>query len=226
VNLKTIPGLDQASRDSDGLHIGALTTLSRLAAHPLLSGSGELSVLREALESTASPQLRHMATVGGNLLQLPRCWYFRNKLTHCWLKGGRRCYAVRGENKYHAILGRGACQAVHASDPAVALVALEATVTLSGPEGTRTVPLTEAFRQPQADWRSQSDLGQNELLVDVFVPAQATGSWGTYIKVSDRTSWDFALVSLAVQLVAVSVRRPGVAQRRRANCLGSTCQAT
>ena len=211
VNLKTIPGLDRVEQRGDGLRIGALTTLARLAAHPLLGERRELNVLREAILGTASPQLRHMATMGGNLLQQPRCWYFRNRLTHCWLRGGQHCFAVRGENKHHAILGRGACQAVHASDPAVALVALDATVTLVGPDGERAIAPADAFRQPQRDWRIQMALRQDELVVAVSVAAPASGSWGTYLKVADRSSWDFALVSVAVQLVVSE----GIVQRAR-----------
>ena len=200
VNLKTIAGLDRAEEREDGLRIGALTSLADLAEHPAVAGSPGLGCLREAILRSASPQLRHMATIGGNLLQKPRCWYFRNPLTHCWLKGGQRCFAVRGENKYHAILGRGACQAVHPSDPAVAMVALDAIVTAVGPGASRMFPLPDLFQIPQRDARSQTTLAADELITEVISPAQDRDSRSVYVKIAERSAWDFALVSAAVRL--------------------------
>ena len=94
VNLKAIPGWDCVEERADGWHIGALTSLSGLSEHATIAGRSEIACLAQALSRTASPQLRHMATIGGNLLQSPRCWYFRNRLADCWLKGGQRCFAV------------------------------------------------------------------------------------------------------------------------------------
>lgn len=116
------------------------------------------------------------------------------------LTGGQRCFAVRGENKYHAILGRGICQAVHASDPAVALVALEAAVTVAGPGGSRSIPLADQFQRPHRAARRQTVLGLDELIAETSVPSPAAGSRGTYVRAAERTSWDFALVSVAAQL--------------------------
>jgi xanthine dehydrogenase YagS FAD-binding subunit len=200
VNLKTIPGLASIEPTPEGWRIGALTTLSRLAEDQSIAGPGEMSVLVQAVTATASPQLRHMATIGGNLLQRPRCWYYRNRLTHCWLKGGDRCFAVRGENRLHAILGRGACQAVHPSDPAVALLALDAEVTVTGRRGRETFPLTELFQRPRPDSRSQTTLGIDQVITHVFIPKPPQGSRGWYARIADRSAWDFALVSAAVQV--------------------------
>jgi xanthine dehydrogenase YagS FAD-binding subunit len=200
VNLKTIEGLDRIEVQGDSCDVGATARLSDLAAFPAVSERADMACLREAILQTASPQLRHMATIGGNLLQKPRCWYFRNQLTHCWLKGGPRCFAVRGENRYHAILGRGACQAVHASDPAVALVALDATLTVAGPDATRMLSLAELFQQPQRDARSQTTLGPFELITHILIPMPQPGTRSTYVKVAERTTWDFALVAAAVRL--------------------------
>jgi xanthine dehydrogenase YagS FAD-binding subunit len=200
VNLKTIDGLDRIEPQGDGWDVGATVRLAELAAFSAVVERDDLACLREAIGQTASPQLRHMATIGGNLLQKPRCWYFRNKLTHCWLKGGPRCFAVRGENKYHAILGRGGCQAVHASDPAVALVALDATLTVAGPDATRMLSLADLFQQPQKDARSQTTLRPFELITHVLIPRPLPGTRSTYVKIAERTTWDFALVAAAVRL--------------------------
>jgi xanthine dehydrogenase YagS FAD-binding subunit len=200
VSLKTIEGLDRIEAQDSGWDVGATVRLSDLAAFPAVSEREDLACLREAVWQTASPQLRHMATIGGNLLQRPRCWYFRNKLTHCWLKGGPRCFAVRGENKYHAILGRGGCQAVHPSDPAVALVALDGTLTVVGPDATRMLGLSELFQQPQRDARSQTTLRPFELITHILIPRPEPGTRSTYVKIAERTTWDFALVAAAVKL--------------------------
>ena len=201
VDIKRLPGLDGIEEKEDGLHIGAMVRLSVLANDPAVTGCAELACLYEALLHTASPQLRHMATLGGNLLQRPHCWYFRNKLTHCLRKGGQTCYAFRGENKYHAILGGGPCYIVHGSDPAVALLALDASVTVVGPDGERTVPLSEFYLLPREDAHREVALAPGELLTEVTVPIPPTGARGTYHKVAERQSWDFGLVTAAVLVV-------------------------
>ncbi|MBN1641727.1 MAG: xanthine dehydrogenase family protein subunit M [Anaerolineae bacterium] len=201
VDVKRLPGLDRIEEREDGLHIGAMVRLSALANDPAVSGRTELACLYEALLHTASPQLRHMATLGGNLLQRPHCWYFRNKLTHCLRKGGKTCYAFRGESKYHAILGGGPCYIVHVSDPAVALLALDASVTVVGPEGERTVPLSEFYLLPREDAHREAALAPGELLTEVTVPIPPAGARGAYHKVAERQSWDFCLASAAALVV-------------------------
>ncbi len=207
VNLKTIPGLDAVAARDDGWHLGALMSLSALAADPQVAGQPGLAALVHATREAASPQLRHMATLGGNLLQRPRCWYFRNRQVPCWRKGGRRCFAFQGENKYHTILGPGPCYAVHPSDPAVALLALDASVLLIGPRDRRTLPLEAFYTAPQRDlqradgYHPVTVLEPDELLAEVIVPRPADGAESTYVKVTERGAWDFALVSVAVSLV-------------------------
>jgi len=208
VNLKTIPRLGQMMTGRDGWRIGATVTLAHIAAHISMA---RLPCLQQAIVQSASPQLRHMATLGGNLVQRPRCWYYRNALTPCWRKGGKMCYAFRGENKDHAILGGGPCHAVHPSDPAVALLALDATVTVAGPASTRTIPLGELYAKPSVKERSGITLAPNEIITEIAIPSPAAGSRGAYVKVARRAAWDFALASAAVQLVLAD----GVVQQAR-----------
>jgi xanthine dehydrogenase YagS FAD-binding subunit len=147
-----------------------------------------------------------MGTLGGNLVQRPRCWYFRNRHVPCWRKGGRKCFAFRGENKYHTIMGKGPCYAVHPSDPAVALLALDASVVLTGPEGERTLPLAAFYRPPAPDvqrangYHPVTVLAPDELITDVVIPRPEEGTRSTYVKMMERGDWDFALVSVAVRL--------------------------
>ncbi len=200
LSIRAIPALGGIEKDEEGWHIGALTTLSDLEGRLEGVPDGELGVLSQAARVSASPQLRHAATIGGNLLQRPRCWYFRNQRTPCWLKGGTRCFAATGKNAYHAILGAGTCHIVHPSDPAVALVALDAVVEAIGPDGRRQIRMAEFFTQPERGARSETVLAADELVTAVNVPAQPQGAQGVYIKVAERAAWDFALVSAAVQI--------------------------
>jgi xanthine dehydrogenase YagS FAD-binding subunit len=200
VGLRQVQELAQVRADAGGVHVGAMTSLASLASHPTVAESGpEWACLRQALAATASPQIRNMATVGGNLLQRPRCWYLRNKLTHCLRKGGRRCFAFRGENERHAILGGGPCYIVHPSDLAVALLALEASVTIASPGGRRSVPLAELYLLPKVDAQREAAIDVGELLVEVLVPGPAASSRGLYLKVAERGERDFALASVAIQ---------------------------
>lgn len=200
LDIKGIADMAGVQERADGLHLGALTRLSDLLRHPIINSRPAWAGLYEALLQTASPQLRHMATLGGNLLQRPRCWYFRNKLTHCLRKGGQQCFAFRGENKYHAILGGGPCYIVHPSDPAVALLALEAAAIVAGPGGTRTVSLQDLYLLPRQDPRHETGLAMNELIIEVVVPTPSDAARGAYIKAAERQTWDFALVSVAAQV--------------------------
>jgi len=200
VSLRAIPDLRKMERDENGWRIGALTTLSKLGDRSDGNIGRQLTVLSEAALSSASPQLRHVATLGGNLVQRPRCWYFRNPSTRCWLKGGDHCFAAVGKNAYHAILGADMCHIVHPSDPAVALLALDAEVEVVGPDGSRRIGLGEFFAKPQRGARSETVLGADELMTQVLVPGPPAGAQGVYVKVAERAAWDLALVSAAVQM--------------------------
>jgi xanthine dehydrogenase YagS FAD-binding subunit len=157
-----------------------------------------LPALAEAAAVAATPQLRNVATIGGNVLQRPRCWYFRSRYVDCWLKGGADCPARDGQNQYHALFGRGPCLAVHPSDLAPALLALDAEARLRGPGGERSVALVDLFALPDEGRRTETRLGDDELIVSIRVPAPAEGARSTYLKAMDRRVWAFALVGVAV----------------------------
>jgi len=197
LNLKTIREGRKISPDNEALRIGALSSLSQLEDHPF--AAEHLPILSQAVSLVATPQLRNMGTLGGNLSQHPRCWYYRNPLFPCWLKGGEECFAVNGENKHHAILGAEICHAVHPSDLAPALIALDATIQIQGPDGNRSIPLEELYRNPGKDRRVMTILMPNELITEVFIPNPAKGSQGLYLKAMERRAWSFALVSVAAQ---------------------------
>lgn len=197
VNLKAIPALHGIEKMEDGWRIGALTTLSQLVRDDGVSQGME--VLSQAALESASPQLRHVATIAGNLLQRPRCWYFRNPSTRCWLKGGDHCFAAVGKNAYHAVFGARTCHIVHPSDPAVALLALGAEVEIASLDGRRRVTMEGFFPQPRPGRRSETVVGADELVTGVYVPSQPAGSLGIYVKIAERAAWDFALVSVALQ---------------------------
>lgn len=199
VNLKTIPKLSEIRYDPKaGLKIGALATLSEIERRPVIRE--KFSVLAQAASSVATLQLRNMGTVGGNLCQKPRCWYYRNALFPCWLKGGEKCFAEDGENKYHAIFRANRCHAVHPSDLAPALIALGATVRVVAADLDGEISLEELYTKPTASRRQMTILGPDELIVEVRVPRPKDGSGGVYLKVMERQSWAFALVSVAAQL--------------------------
>jgi xanthine dehydrogenase YagS FAD-binding subunit len=209
VDLKRVPELAAGIQTTPtGLTIGALTTLSALESDARLRQG--YAALVEAIGQAATPQLRNMATLGGNLLQRPRCWYFRSAHFQCWLKGGEVCHAREGENQLHAIFDASPCVAVHPSDPPAALLALDAAVALSSARGSRTLPLAEFFTLPTHDHRLENVLQPGELVTAVHLPS-ATGVRSTYRKAMNRKVWAFALVG-----VAAAVRLDGHGRVERA----------
>lgn len=200
VSLRGVEGLEGLAWTAGGdLVIGAMTRLVTLERDERLGRA--LPILREAATSVASPQIRSVATVGGNLCQRPRCWYYRNEHARCLKKGGSECFAYEGLNKYNAILGAGPSWIVHPSDLAPALVALGAEVTVAGPGGARTLPLEQFYVLPsEGDVRRETVLGPGELLVSVRVPAPRPGMRSTYLKARERGSFDFALSAVALCL--------------------------
>jgi len=197
VDLKRLEALPAGiSEEAGEVTLGALTTLAEIEKSPMLRERYPL--LGEAAALSATPQLRNMATIGGNLLQRPRCWYFRNHLISCWRKGGEECPAQAGENQFHALFGEGPCIAVHPSDLASALVALDATVRVQRPNGATTFPLADFFALPTDERRQETVLGDEALILSIALPAQRAETRSTYLKAMDRKVWSFALVGVAV----------------------------
>jgi xanthine dehydrogenase YagS FAD-binding subunit len=194
VSLTQIEALRGISPGRDGLRIGAMTTLTEVAASPEI---GErYTALSEAARSVASPQLRNQGTLGGNLCQRPRCWYFRGDFD-CLRKGGTQCYAEHGQSHNHAIFAGEGCFVVHPSDTAAALVALDARVQIAGPRGERSVPVGQLFVPPERDPERETVLEHGEILVAVLLPAAAEELESSYRKVRGRSAWDFALCGVA-----------------------------
>lgn len=191
--LNELHGVDELP--SGGLRIGALTTLAELSAHPVVRQ--RYHALAAAAGAAASPQLRNQGTIGGNLCQRPRCWYYRGDFP-CARKGGDTCYAKEGENQLHAILGGDVCVMVHPSDTAPALMALDASVRLVGPGGSRTVALDAFFVPPGKDHTRETVVEANELLTEILLPPPRAGTSSTYRKLRARGAWDFALAGAAV----------------------------
>jgi xanthine dehydrogenase YagS FAD-binding subunit len=207
VNLKNIRGLDRITLNARGLTIGALVTLSELEEHAGVRKS--YPGLAEAAHSIATPQIRNLGTVGGNLCQRPRCWYFRLEEVVCLKKGGSECYAASGENKYNAIIGGGPSYIVHPSDLAPMLLALGASVNVVGAAGKRVIPLNKFFTLPsEGNIRRENVLKNEEIITEINVPASPVAARSTYLKFKERESLDFALASaaVAVQIVNGTVR--------------------
>lgn len=196
---------------AEGLTIGAATTLAELERDPTLAQ--RFPALAQAAAAAATPQLRNVATLGGNLLQRPRCWYFRNPLTHCWLKGGSACHAREGENRGHALFSGDGCVAAHPSDLAPALLAFDASVRLRGAHGERVVSLEEEFFSlPTEDHRSETTLRAGELVLEIAMPSHPQETRSVYLKAMDRQAFAFALASVAAVLRISERQRIGHAR--------------
>ena len=196
VDLRGIDGSDVIEWRADGsLRIGASVRIDRLAEDAAVRE--RLPALAAACASVGTPALRNMGTIGGNLCQRPRCWYFRLPVP-CFKNGGNSCPAAEGENQYHAILGGGPCHIVHPSDPAVALTALEATVHVVGPAGARAIPIGDFYVLPRERLDHETVLAPGEFIVAVELPERSSGGRQQYFKLMQRGAWDFALASIAV----------------------------
>ena len=198
VDLKSVPGLDGITAEADGsLRIGPLVTMARIAAHPGIRATH--AGLAQACGEAASPQIRNVATIGGNLLQRPRCWYYRLASYRCLKKGGDACFAVGGENRYHTIFADGACNAPHPSNAAMAITAFGASLVFQGSRGTRTVPADKFFTIPGNDPQRENAKAADEILTAIHVPA-AMGARSVYASVKEKAAFDWPLVSTAVAL--------------------------
>ena len=193
--IKSLRGIRETS--DGGLRIGSLTTISDIARSPVIRM--RYPALSMAAAEVASPQLRNQGTIGGNLCQKPRCWYYRGDF-NCLRKGGDECFAVNGENPYHCIFGGENCYIVHPSDTAPALVALNARVEIAGPKRKRTIAVETLHMPPALDYTTETVLAPEEIITDIILPPPKAGARSAYRKVRARRSWDFALAGMATAI--------------------------
>ena len=200
LSLRDIPALGGISEEaSGGCRVGPMSTLAEIADHPLLRA--RYPALADAARVSASPQIRRMATLGGNLLQRPRCWYFRAAAFRCSRKGGSHCFAMFGENQYHAVFDNIPCAIVHPSTSATALVALGATIELTSAMGAvRTVLLEDFFVLPMKDVRRENELQPHEIVTAIHLPPVSTGMRMAHLKQGEKDSFDWPLADVAVVL--------------------------
>ena len=204
--LVSVKELDASiSKAAGGLRIGAAMTLADLAANA--DAKRMYPALTDAAAEVGTPQIRNAGTVGGNLNQRPRCWYFRNEEFNCLKKGGSRCFAVDGENQYHAIFGEGPCHIIHPSSLAVPLIALDARFRIVGPAGEREVAAAEYYQMPDKNIFGETILGPSDLLTHVIVPAPGQTRNATYeVRFKQSHDWPLAIASVALSVQGQNVR--------------------
>ncbi len=201
INIRNIPGLDKISFNTkDGLRIGANVTLAELASNQEVKE--KYMALHQAVNHAATPQLRNMSTLGGNIAQRNRCWYFRSAEHHCFRKAGDRCFARHsetGENENHAIIDNGSCVSVHASSISTALMAFNATVMISGEDGkTKKISMDDFFVRAGQDIVMETILKSKEIITEIILPAPGKNTRSAYIKQVARESYDWSLGDVAV----------------------------
>ena len=197
VNLRGLSNANQIASASSGLTIGGEATLDEISKHATIKQ--QYAVLAEAAGSVATPQIRNVGTIAGNVAQRPWCWYYRNGFP-CYKAGGNQCFSFAGENEFHAIFGGGPSYIVHPSDTAPALMALGATFRVVGPGGERRIPASEFFVLPRVNAQQENVLGNEDVILSVQVPALKANTRSTYTKILDREAWTHAIVSAAVVL--------------------------
>ncbi|HET6203286.1 MAG TPA: FAD binding domain-containing protein [Planctomycetota bacterium] len=196
VSLRAVPGLDRIEERDGSIRIGALVTLARIAEDPAVRALA--TALASAAGDAATPQIRNLATAGGNLAQKTRCWYYRNRDLPCLKRGGSECPALDGRNRYHAILAYDRCPSVHASNLAPALLALGARVRAVGEKGGREIAIDDFFVNDPKDLARENVLTPGELITEVIVPA--SGLRSAYREVREKQSFDWPLVSAAASV--------------------------
>ncbi|MEQ8509709.1 MAG: xanthine dehydrogenase family protein subunit M [Rhodospirillaceae bacterium] len=218
IDLGGIAELNGIRETADGIEIGAMTTLTEIENNPITSGS--YSLLAQAAGRVASPQIRNAGTLGGNLCQDARCWYYRAGLD-CYRAGGNTCYAdtPEGMNREHCLFGASRCVAVTPSDTAAAVVALDAQMVIRGPEGERVVPAEEFFIGPAINITRMTVVQPNEILTAIRIPAKWASAAFYFEKVADRNTWDFPLVNVASAIIMSG----GVVEDIRIVCAGVEC---
>lgn len=198
-----ISGLNLIEKLSTGvLKLGARVSLADIASSATLTTSAKSLV--DAASGAATPQIRNMATLGGNLLQRPRCWYFRKAEVSCAKQGGIGCPATTGENRYLAILGGGPCYTVTASSPSIALVALDAKINITGTAGNRQIGIASLYQAPSVDVTKETTLALGDVITSVEIPVQPTGSKNVYLKLRHKEAFDWAMSEVAVRLTLSS----------------------
>lgn len=219
IDLNGIESLRGVREADDGIEIGATTTLREIIRDERIKR--DYSLLASAAERVASPQIRNVGTLGGNLAQDARCWYYRRGL-NCYRAGGNTCYAdsPEGMNREHCVFGASRCVAVSPSDTATALVALDATMVARSAGGERTVRAEDFFAGPATHIMQMTSLKKDEILTAVRIPSKWAGKRFHFEKVADRNVWDFALVSIAV---AMSMDGDTIADSRFV-CGGVACK--
>jgi xanthine dehydrogenase YagS FAD-binding subunit len=206
VNIRNIDSLRGITISADGLHLGPLSTLSEIADHPEIQRS--YSALSDAAGHAATPQVRNMATLGGNILQRPRCWYFRSSDFDCKKKGGGsdECHAHAGENQYHAIMNNGTCAMVHPSSAAVPLLGMDAQVELTSKRGKRLVLMSDFYVPPEKNVINETVVQPGELITSIFVPTPEPGTRSAYQKYGEKESFDWPIADAGVVLVMDGTR--------------------
>ena len=198
VSVKSIPGLDKIEYDDKGgLKVGANVTLAEIESSIVIKE--KYLALHQAVAHAGTPQLRNSATLGGNLAQRTRCWYFRSIDHECYRKGSGTCFAQKGENEFHAIMDNSTCASVHSSSVATSLMAFNAVVEITGANGkSRSVKMDEFFVHPEKDSRTENVLDANELIIGITIPAPKSNQKSAYIKYGTRESHDWAMADVAV----------------------------
>ena len=198
VSINNIPQLKESTFDEKkGLRLGAGITLAEISANARIKA--DYFALHQAASKAATPQIRNMATLGGNLAQRTRCWYFRSKYHECYRKGSSTCFAQIGENEYHAILGNQNCASVHASSLATAMMAFDAAIEITGKEGKmKIVSMNEFFVSPDVDRKRETILEAGEIITAVILPKVKENMKSHYIKMGERESNDWPLAEVAV----------------------------
>jgi xanthine dehydrogenase YagS FAD-binding subunit len=196
IDLTTIKDMTAIKVDSGSVTIGAAVTLTDLIESADIAA--KFPLLAKAAETIASPLIRNFGTLGGNINQRPRCWFFRGEDFNCYKKGGDFCYAVTGDNRYHAIIGGELCYIVHPSDTATALLALNAKAKIAGVGGNREVQFDSYFTGPREDVLRENVLKKDEFMTHVEIPNPAAGTKFGWTKLKDRQVYDFAVTSVAV----------------------------
>ncbi len=198
VNLKRIVELRKIRRTERGLEIGALVTLTAIAEHQEIAQGWPALV--EAIQNTATPQLRNVGTIGGNLCQRPRCWYYRDESYLCRKKRGERCYALSGENEYHSIFNNDVCCATHPSNSAPVLMAYDALLEIAGPDRKRLLPIEEFFVSPDQDVTRENILQPNEVLTTIILPPGTESRTSAYVECREKQSFDWSLCGATINL--------------------------